>query len=55
MNRVVLKCCNMFLVVANLLGSIDVSLISRDKYYQPVVPAVLLDGEYRLKIEKKLV
>lgn len=42
MKKLFYRCCNAFLALAFVVGNVDVSLMSRQQYYQPPVPDKLL-------------
>ena len=42
MKKILNRCISAFLGLAFLIGTIDVSMLSRDEFYQPPVPEQLL-------------
>jgi len=42
MKKIFARFCNGFLALALLIGTIDVSMMSRFEFYQPPVPEALL-------------
>lgn len=42
MKKLIYRCCNLFLALAVFVGTVDVSMISREDFYQPPVPEQLL-------------
>lgn len=45
MKKLFYSCCNAFLTLAVLIGSLDLSVMSRDDFYQPPVPEQLLNKQ----------
>lgn len=45
MKKIFARFCNGFLALALLVGTIDVSMMSREVFYQPPVPEALLKNQ----------
>lgn len=45
MKKLFYRCCNAFLALAFVVGNVDVSMMSRDGFYQPPVPEQLLNRQ----------
>lgn len=42
MKKLFYCCCNTFLALAFMVGTVDVSMMTRQEFYQPPVPEKLL-------------